>query len=569
MIETTDAVRVATGISGFDGVLHGGLPQGKCALIVGTPGSGKTMLALQFLVEGILRFEEPGMFISFEESPDLLRAVAVGLGLPIDAPANKLLHIFDGRPIIDALNGGAFDIGGLVAIVGDDFRRLGIRRIVFDGLDALFTLSKDGAVTGQEFRRLVELTDGAGVTSLICLKPGLGNDDLPSKFDAIEYAADAVIRLGYRVNLGLVRRILRIVKIRHAGFAAGEHPFVITSRGIDVSFYPAVKAEPPLSLERVSIGVRQLDVMLEGGLLRCSATLISGLPGTAKSTIGASFLAAGLERGEKCLLVALDEPATQLIANVRSVGVEIESYVRSGQLQTLSLNAGSVIADEHFLMIERAFDSHRPTLVVIDPVSAFDKAGGTAVAQLVVERLTWLVKRRGIAAIFTAVANSSLGEAESTASQVSAIADTWVHLSFAVRGGERNRTLTIVKSRGTAHSNQLREMILSSSGITLQDVYQIQGDFLLGTARLEREQEQKREMQAHEVSTKTLLRELDGRRSSALAKLRDAERELLEIDEQMLEGIEETASLDALALQDRSEVDASRGALDGGTLDER
>ena len=300
------------------------------------------------------------------------------------------------------------------------------------------------------------------------------------------------------------------MKIRHANFAAGEHPFVITARGIEVSFYPAVKAEPELSLERVSIGIPQLDQMLEGGLLRCSTTLISGLPGTAKSTVSASFLAAGLERGERCLL-----------------------------------------------------DAHAPTLVVIDPVSAFEKAGGTAVAQLVVERLTWLVKKRGIAAVFTAVANADLGEIESTASQVSAIADTWMHLSFAVRGGERNRTLTIVKSRGTAHSNQLREMILSSSGITLQDVYQIQGDFLLGTARLEREQEQKRAMQAHEVTAKTMLRELDGRRTAALAKLRDAERELLDVNERMLAGIQDTASLDALVLHDRSEVDASRGALDG------
>ena len=417
-------------------------------------------------------------------------------------------------------------------------------------------------MTGREFRRLVELTDRLGLTSLICLKPGFGNDDLPSKFDAIEYAADAVIRLGYRVNQGLVQRILRIVKIRNAGFAAGEHPFVITSRGLDVSFYPAVKAEPALSLERVSIGVPQLDQMLDGGLLRCSTTLISGLPGTAKSTIGASFLSAGLKRGEKCLLVALDEPAAQLIANVRSVGVDIESYVQSGQLQTLSLNAGSVIADEHFLMIERAIDSQGPALVVIDPVSAFEKAGGTAVAQLVVERLTWLVKRHGIAAVFTSVANSALGEVESTATLISAIADTWMHLSFAVRGGERNRTLTIVKSRGTAHSNQLREMILSSSGITLQDVYQIQGDFLLGTARLEREQEQKREKQAHEVSSKALQRKLDDRRSAALAKLRDAERELLDVNERMLEGLQETASIDAVALHDRSEVDASRGAVD-------
>jgi len=551
-----------TGIPGLDGVLHGGLPKGKNALIIGTPGSGKTMLALQFIVEGIVQFGETGMFVSFEESPEMLRDCAVGLGLPLDSPAAKRLHIIDGRPIVDALDGGAFDIAGLVAIVGDDVHRLAIQRIAFDGLDAIFSMTTNSAVSWREFRRLVTMTDGAGVTSLICLKPGFGNDDLPNKFDAIEYLADAVIRVGYRMNRGLVQRILRIVKIRNAGFAAGEHPFVITEHGIYVSFYPAVKSVPLLSLERVSIGVPQLDLMLAGGLLRSSTTLISGLPGTAKSTIGAAFLAAGLERGERCLLVAFDEPAAQFIANVRSVGIEMGSYARSGQLQTLSLNAASVIADEHYLMIERAIASHNPTLLVIDPVSAFEKAGGSEVAQLVVERITSLIKSRGIAAVFTAVANSMLGEIESTASLVSAIADTWLHLSFAVRGGERNRTLTIVKSRGTAHSNQLREMILSSAGITLQEVYQIQGDFLLGTARLEREQEQKRDMQARELNARALLRELDERKETASSKLRDAERELLEVNERMAAGIEESASHDAVALHDRSEVDASRGAGD-------
>jgi circadian clock protein KaiC len=213
-------------------------------------------------------------------------------------------------------------------------------------------------------------------------------------------------------------------------------------------------------------------------------------------------------------------------------------------------------------MIERAIATHKPTLLAIDPITAFEKAGGSDVAQLVVERLTWLIKAYGIAAVFTAVANSTLGEIESTASHVSTIADTWIHLSFAVRGGERNRTLTIVKSRGTAHSNQLREMILSSSGITLQEVYQIQGDFLLGTARLEREHEQKRDMQTRELNAKNLLRELDEQKGIALSKLRDAERELLEVNERMAQGLKESASFDAVALHDRSEVDASRGGGD-------
>lgn len=552
-----------TGIHGLDGALHGGLPSSRNTMIIGAPGSGKTMLALQFIVNGILAYDEPGMIVSFEEPPEMLRSAAFGLGLVPGTGAAARLHILDGRPIIDALSGGDFDISGLVAIVAADVRRMGIRRIAFDGLDALFAMSGNGEVTSREFRRLVELTDAESLTSLICVKPSATGDVLPDKYDLIEYTADAVIRVGYRITNGLMQRLLRIVKIRNAGFAAGEHPFIISQRGIDVSYYPPVKTEPVLSDDRISVGIAQLDQMLEGGLLRSSTTLVSGLPGTAKSTIGASFLMAGLKRGERCVLVALDEPASQLISNVRSVGLDLAHYARSGQLLTLSLNAGSVIADEHYIRIERLIEEHAPTLIVIDPVSAFEKAGGVEIARQIIERLTWLVKTRGITAIFTAVANSTLGEIESTMAHVSAIADTWLHLSFAVKGGERNRTLTIVKSRGTAHSNQLREMILSASGITLQNVYQIQGDFLLGTARLEREHEEKRETQVREWMARSQLRELDERKTNALSRLRDAERELLEVNERLASGREESASTDAVALHDRHEVGASRGKLDG------
>jgi circadian clock protein KaiC len=409
---------------------------------------------------------------------------------------------------------------------------------------------------------LVDFTDAEALTSLICLKPGLGNDDLPRQFDAIEYAADGVIRIGYRVEQGLLRRILRVVKIRNAGYAAGEHPFIIGAHGIDLSYAAAIRTDPVISRDRVTSGIPQLDQMMEGGLLRGTTTLISGLPGTAKSTVGACFLAAGLRAGERGLLVALEEPASQLVANVRSVGIDLAPFISSGQLATLSLNAASAIADEHYLTIERALKEQRASLLVVDPVSAFEKAGGDDVARVLSERLTWLVKSQGLTAIFTAIADSLRGELESTTAHVSAIADTWIHLSFAVKGGERNRTLTIVKSRGTAHSNQLREVVLSSSGVILQDIYQIQGDFLLGTARLEREQEQKREMAAHELHVKDLLRELEERKENALAKLRDAERELLDVNERMSAGVRESATLAAEVIHDRTQVDAARGSRD-------
>jgi len=226
----------------------------------------------------------------------------------------------------------------------------------------------------------------------------------------------------------------------------------------------------------------------------------------------------------------MDEPAPQLIANMQGVGIELQPYVESGTLRTLSLNAGAVIADEHYLTIVRELVEHDASVLVLDPVSALEKGGGTEVAVLVVERLAGFVKQHGLTAVFTALASTHVGELESTVSQASSIADTWIHLSYAPKGGERNRTLTIVKSRGTAHSNMMREMILSSDGIALEEVYDLEGELLLGTSRVERKQQDRRDAQLREMRLAALLRDLEERRHQAEAKKRDAETEMREID---------------------------------------
>ncbi len=548
-----------TGILGLDGVLHGGLPRGRATVVVGNPGSGKTLLGLQFLYNGALHDNEPGLHVSFEEAPEALRANAAALGIPVDDADDQQVRFIDARPNLDAVRDGLFDIGGLIAILQATIVRYRIQRIVFDGLDALFAVTGSD-VASREFRRLLQLVHSHAVTSIVCLKPGAGDEEIAREFGVLEFAADAVIRLGYRLVDGLMQRLLRVVKIRGAGFAAGEHPFIISPTGFEVAYAPNEKSAPVLAAERVSTGIASLDDMLEGGLLRSSCTLVSGLPGTAKSTLGAAFVAAALARGERCLLVALDEPAAQLLSNVRSVGIDLAPYLASGQLRTLSLNAGSAIADDHYLTIEQAVTAFSPSILVVDPLSAFQKAGGADVAILVVERLTELVRGRGMVALFTAVSSSSFGELESTSAHVSTIADSWIHLSFAVKGGERNRTLTIVKSRGTAHSNQMREMTLSREGIALEDVYQLEGAFLLGTARLQREQLDKQLSDERAARVKALLHELSVRKEAAASKLRDTERELSEIDDQMTHIIEQSQSLAATEAQNRHALAARRGS---------
>jgi circadian clock protein KaiC len=526
-----------TGATGLDDALRGGLPRGKTTLLIGSAGTGKTTLALQFMVRGAQHENEPGLMISFEESPGELAAAVTGIaGSAI--PSDRL-QFFDGRSGVDAIENGEFDIGGLLAIVRARVKRDGIRRIVFDGLDALFALSARQGFTRREFQRLLVSTQADGLTSIVTLKPAIDSAEGSAGHELLEYAAHAVIRLRQQMTRGLLKRTLQIVKIRNAGYSAGEHAYLIGSHGLEVAHVSLNKAATCVSDERISIGVPQLDDMLAGGLLKSTVTLVTGLPGTAKSTLGGAFLLAALKRGERALLVALDEPAPQLIANMRGVGIDIQPYFESGHLRTLSLNSGAVIADEHYLVIARELADYGPTAFVLDPVSSLEKAGGSDLAVLVVMRLAGFVKEHGLTAVFTAIA-STAGELEATVSQASSIADTWIHLSYSAKGGERNRTLTIVKSRGTAHSNQMREMIISSSGIALEEVYDLEGEMLLGTSRVQRKQLERREMQVRQMRVAALLRDLDERKQHAAAKLLVAQSEIRELDSRINETVEDS-----------------------------
>jgi circadian clock protein KaiC len=330
----------------------------------------------------------------------------------------------------------------------------------------------------------------------------------------------------------VLRRTLRVVKLRGSGFLAGDHPYTISTRGLTVlhSQTHTKIAKTESLTTRLSTGVERLDRMLDGGFRASTVTLLTGLPGTSKTTLSAEFLWAGCLAGERVLYVGFDEPAEQMIFDCASLGIDLQEFAASDLLRTVSFSAGSAIGDDHFLAIKALVDTHRPTRVVIDPVSALAKSGGAEIADAVTERLAVLFKSRGITAILTAVSNTSYGEGESSTTRVSTVADTWIHLSFAAHRGERNRTLTIIKSRGTAHSNQLRELVLSHEGVTLADVYFSGGDVLFGTARLRREQEATAErVQAEQQSHAELLR-LGEEHDAVTRSLEDLQRRLDQID---------------------------------------
>jgi circadian clock protein KaiC len=468
------------------------------------------MLTMQFLVNGAIEFDEPGLMISFEESPGALKA-----NFPITGPSTAKalqsgVQFLDGRHQEDAVEAGAFDLGGLVAIASSIVKRHRVKRITVDGIDVLFASSRDDANRRREITRLLNWLADSSISSVLTMKGADGKSTGPPYADLAEYAADGVLHLKTEMLGQLARRTLTVIKMRGTAFLEGAHPYIIGRDGIRVLHSITETDEIVQALDlRISTGIERLDHMLRGGHRVGTTTLITGLPGTSKTTMGAAFLQAGIARGERCLFVGFDEPVRQVLVDAGSVGIDLNQGMQSGLLQARSFAPGGSIADAHFLAIEALIDSHKPARVVIDPITALEKAGGLSIAEATMERLVLLLKTHGITAVFTAIAESPLGEQESTSMRVSTIADTWIHLSFTNRGGERNRTLTIVKSRGTAHSNQMREMLLTQGGITLADVYTSAGEVLLGTARAQKERQDLAEREAESDAVAVALERVD------------------------------------------------------------
>lgn len=495
----------ASGIAGLDSVLRGGLPTGRTTIVGGGPGSGKTLLAMQFLAHGT-RIAEPGLMISFEESPAALVANLTGMTLADAFVSGDGVRFVDGRLPSGVGRSGDYDVEGLIAISNAMVAKYGIKRIAIDGIDALLAYASDATTRPHEIGRILNWLTESGATGVLTMRESDGASALLPPFDLAEYAADAVIRLKSTMIGQLLRRSLFVLKLRGAGFETGEHPYMISSLGVRVLSQPRRTGTKSASFDRrLSSGIERLDRMMLGGYRAGTTTLISGLPGTSKSTLGAAFLEAGARAGERVMFVGFDEPAEQYVVDVRSIGIDLASARDSGLLLAESFAAHSAIGDEHYLAIEEMVDRHKPERIVIDPISALEKSGGAEIGDATTERLVSMIKSRGITALFTAVSDSRYGEIESTPTRISTIADTWIHLSFANRGGERNRTLTIVKSRGTGHSNQMREILLANDGIELADVYSVDGDVLVGTARIQKEQQV---AEATMAASETFAREL-------------------------------------------------------------
>lgn len=514
--------KLATGIEGFDALSRGGLPRHRTSLVIGGPGAGKTVFALQCLVNAVQRQKAPGIFVAFEESPAQIRANGATFDWGLASLKPNELFFLDAHLSPTVVTAGEFDLTGMLAMLAAKKAEIGAQWIVFDGIDVLLRLLQDPAAEMRELYRLRDWLADSALTAIVTAK--LEDRTVKaSHYGTLQFMVDCVVRFTRRQEERVCVQSVQITKYRGSDFAAAEFPLSFGPSGIEVGATEPAQIGHAAPSERLTAGFERLDAMLGGGVFRGSSTLISGVPGTSKTTLAGKFAEAACRRGERVLFVSYDEGPEQITRNLASVGIQLGAHLKSGLLQLYSARTDGIGSEEQLLKLRALIREHRPRCMVIDPLTAIAKSGTLVAARGVASRLIYMIKDAGITLLLTALSETDDAQVEATDLQVSTIADTWIHLSYLVRSGERNRALTIIKSRGTAHSNQVRELVLSDAGPTLTDVYSAGGEVLMGTLRWEKEAEEgarkarhrtefdhkRRALQAAEANTRAQIKALE------------------------------------------------------------
>jgi circadian clock protein KaiC len=555
----SSVTKMLTGIQGFDQITGGGLPRGRTTLVMGGPGCGKTVFALQFLVNGARRDKEAALFVAFEESAKQIVSNAATFGWDLPALTKKKLFFLDARLSPEVVKAGEFDLIGMLGVLRAKAREIHATRIVFDGIDVLLGLLDDPVLERREIYRIRDWLTATGLTGIITQKVGGSEPD--QRYGFLQFMVDCVVVLRHQVIDGSAFRNLRVVKYRGSGFSGDEFPVTVTSEGLQLTNRGPAELLYAVTNERISSGLPRLDTMLNGGYHRGSNILISGAPGTAKSTLSGLFAAKACERGERTLYVSFDEGAAQIVRNLRSVGVRLGPHLKSGLLQIYSTRTRGPNVEDQFGDLRARVRAHRPRCLVIDPLSALSTR---------IRHLAWVdaaqqfldyLKGEGITVVNTSLMKG-MGAEVATATGISTIADTWIHVSYVAQDGERNRALTIVKSRGTGHSNQVRELTLSSKGVTLTDVFVAQGKVLMGVARWEWEQEERAKKRRTLVATDLKRLQLELAQAEAAARLQVVQTEMEARSAEIAVLADATGSASELLVTDRAMVRRMRRADD-------
>lgn len=532
----TKQVKRPTGISGLDNITHGGLPVAGTTVVSGGFGSGKTVLCLQILANAVAAGERV-VFISFEEARSRVersvRSFSWGPAL-LDSGG---MTIIDARIRPNVTIAGDFDIESLKGVLGALLKtNPDLSWVAIDGIDRLLRLHTDSNQAVELVTDLDAWCHDSNLSLLLTAKRKEESDGKLAYLEGLEFLLDTVIELSSPLVGNRLNRRLRIKKYRGSAHTVDSMPMVMDGEGIHLPYCGEVGTDEGARDTKISTGVPRLDAVLGGGLYRGSTLLISGQPGTSKTSLAATMAAQSASAGEKVIFLSFDELAGHIVRNLTSVNIHLGQYRDAGLLHLCSRDSWRHLVEDHYIFLTRLIDEFKPAMLVIDPVSALMKASSAEGPYVAAERLISITRARGITAIFTSLTEDT-PEAEATLSHVSTLADTWIALNYSVRAGERNRSLSIVKSRGAAHSNQVRELLLSDQGIDLTDVYQYGSEVLMGTARLQKESEMASEQRDQDYRRKQRALELENELAQARERLRQAETEARRLEQELsLEG---------------------------------
>ncbi|HET6766394.1 MAG TPA: circadian clock protein KaiC [Chitinophagaceae bacterium] len=472
--------KTKTGISGLDEITMGGLPKGRPTLICGGPGCGKTLMAIEFIVRGATLYNEPGVFMAFEEKADELSTNVASLGFELDKlQKNKKLRIdyvhIDRTEVEET---GEYDLNGLFIRLDHAINAVGAKRVVLDTIENLFAGLTNQAILRAELRRMFQWLKDKGVTGIITGEKGQGT---LTRHGLEEYVSDCVIFLDHRIVNQVSTRRLKVIKYRGSLHGTNEYPFLIDEEGITILPVTSLKLDKNVSAKRISTGIPTLDQMFGGkGFYKGSSILVSGSAGTGKTSIAASFANATCLRREKCIFFAFEESPQLIIRNMRSIGLDLNKHVKKGLLQFHSFRPGLYGLEMHLARMYKLIKDFNPAVVVLDPITNFVSVGLLTEVNAMLLRLIDGMQNEGITLMLTAL-NS--GATEHIDENVSSLVDTWILVRDIERDGERNRGIYIMKSRGMKHSNEVREFIISSRGLDLVDVYRSTEGVLIGSAR--------------------------------------------------------------------------------------
>lgn len=517
--------KALTGVDGFDEITYGGLPRGRPTLICGSAGCGKTLFATEFLVRGALEFDEPGVFMSFEETAEELAANVSSLGFDLDQMVAKrqlfIDHVHIERSEIEET--GDYNLDGLFIRLQSAVDQVGAKRVVLDTPEALFGGFSNAAILRAELRRLFRWLKDRGLTTVITGERGEGQ---LTRNGLEEYVSDCVILLDHRVVEQESTRRLRVVKYRGSFHGTNEYPFLIDEHGFSVLPLSALRLDHRVSDEVVSIGVAAIDQMMStGGVYRGSSILVSGTAGTGKSSLAASFADAACRRGERCLILAYEESESQIVRNMRSIGIDLRKWIDKGLLRIHASRPTSQGLELHLVTVHKLVRDFRPSALVMDPISNLVAVGSVSEAKAMFVRVIDFLKSSGVTALYTSL-TSPEGALEKTEIGISSLIDTWMLLRQTELNGERNRILFLLKSRGMNHSNQVREFLLSEHGIEVRDAYLGPQGVLTGSARLAQEARDREEELRQSEENQQRVSQLESRRKTLEAQAEALKEEL-------------------------------------------